>query len=62
MKLARLLFADFDGVRRHVPDYLLFTGTGLNVVDVKPRYRAARPENAFTFTWTKRAVESRGWQ
>jgi hypothetical protein len=32
------------------------------VVDVKPRHRVARPENAFNFAWTKRAVQSRGWR
>jgi hypothetical protein len=47
---------------RHIPDYLLFTSAGPLVVDVKPRHRVARPENAFTFEWTKRVVESRGWR
>jgi hypothetical protein len=32
------------------------------VVDVKPRHRADKLNNAFTFAWTLRAVESRGWQ
>lgn len=49
-------------LRRHVPDYLLFTDDGPVVVDVKPRHRLERPHIAFTFTWTRRAVESRGWQ
>lgn len=58
-----LLRGDVDGVlRRHIPDYLLFTGAGPVVVDVKPRHRVDRPENTFTFAWTKRAVESRGWR
>jgi hypothetical protein len=58
-----LLRAEVDeDLRRHVPDCLLFTGAEPVVVDVKPRHRVARPENAFTFAWTKRAVESRGWR
>ncbi|MEV7787614.1 TnsA-like heteromeric transposase endonuclease subunit [Streptomyces sp. NPDC088106] len=57
-----LLRADVDGVlRRHVPDYLLATTAGPLVVDVKPRHRAVKPEHAFTFAWTREAVESRGW-
>jgi hypothetical protein len=58
-----LLRAEVDGdLRRHIPDYLLFNGAEPVVVDVKPRHGVARPENAFTFAWTKRAVESRGWR
>lgn len=58
-----LLRAEVDGdLHRHIPDYLLFTDADPVVVDVKPRHRVARPENAFTFAWTKRAVESRGWR
>ncbi|MEW9533651.1 TnsA-like heteromeric transposase endonuclease subunit [Microbispora sp. NPDC049125] len=58
-----LLKAEVAGAeRRHIPDYLLFTAAGPVVVDVKPRHRLARPKVAFTFTWTKTAVESRGWQ
>lgn len=58
-----LIRAEVDGdLRRHIPDYLLFTDAEPVVVDVKPRHRVARPENAFTFAWTKRAVESRGWR
>lgn len=57
-----LLRAEVDGVlRRHIPDYLMATAAGPLVVDVKPRHRAARPEHAFTFAWTREAVESRGW-
>lgn len=37
------------------------TTAGPLVVDVKPRHRAAKPEHAFTFAWTREAVESRGW-
>ncbi|MGI8309064.1 TnsA-like heteromeric transposase endonuclease subunit [Saccharopolyspora hattusasensis] len=47
--------------RKHVPDFLLFTDDVPVVVDVKPRHRAARPENVFTFDWTRRLVESKGW-
>jgi hypothetical protein len=58
-----LLRADFGGVeRKHVPDYLLFTGSGPVVVDVKPRHRLTKPVTAVTFGWTRRAVESRGWR
>ncbi len=56
-----LLRAEVDGaLRRHIPDYLLATGEGPLVVDVKPRHRVARPEHAFTFAWTREAVEARG--
>ncbi|WP_395358397.1 TnsA-like heteromeric transposase endonuclease subunit [Streptomyces sp. YH02] len=48
--------------RRHVPDYLLVTDEGPVVVDVKPRERLTNPKVAFTFDWTKRTVQSRGWQ
>lgn len=49
-------------VRRHIPDYLLAADAGPLVVDVKPRHRATRQENVFTFAWTRQAVESRGWR
>ncbi|MDJ1131680.1 TnsA-like heteromeric transposase endonuclease subunit [Streptomyces iconiensis] len=48
-------------VRRHIPDYLLLTREVPVVVDVKPLHRLSKPEVAFTFGWTRRAVESRGW-
>ena len=58
-----LLRAEVGGVlRRHIPDYLLFTGAGPLVVDVKPRHRVVKPENAFTFAWTRQVAESRGWR
>jgi hypothetical protein len=58
-----LLRAEVDGVlRRHIPDYLMATTAGPLVVDFKPRYRVAKPEHAFTFAWTREAVESRGWR
>lgn len=58
-----LLKAEVQGkLRRHIPDYLLLTDSGPVVVDVKPRHRLERPQIAFTFAWTRQAVESRGWQ
>ncbi|MFC8838675.1 TnsA-like heteromeric transposase endonuclease subunit [Streptomyces griseoincarnatus] len=58
-----LLRAEVEGVlRRHIPDYLMATTAGPLVVDVKPRHRAAKPEHAFTFAWTREAVGSRGWR
>jgi len=32
------------------------------VVDVKPEYLLTRPVVAFSFAWTRRLVEARGWQ
>ncbi|GLV77082.1 TnsA-like heteromeric transposase endonuclease subunit [Streptomyces hygroscopicus] len=77
LELARLLFADFDPsvrdivaqpfllkavvggeVCKHIPDYFLITEHGPVVVDVKP----SAPVVAFTFAWTRQAVESRGWR
>lgn len=49
-------------VRRHIPDYLLLTGQAPVVVDVKPRHRLSKPAVAFTFDWTRKVVESRGWK
>lgn len=49
-------------VRRHIPDYLLFTDAGPLVVDVKPLHRLNRPDNAYTFAWTEQVVRSRGWR
>lgn len=58
-----LLKAVVDGeVRKHIPDYLLITEQGPVVVDVKPRRRLAKAEVAFTFEWTRRVVEARGWR
>ncbi|MFD4631622.1 TnsA-like heteromeric transposase endonuclease subunit [Streptomyces sp. NPDC058284] len=58
-----LLKADVEGKwRKHIPDYLLITGDGPVVVDVKPRHRVTKPEVTFTFAWTRRVVEARGWQ
>lgn len=58
-----LLRAEIEGqIRRHIPDYLLLTGDGPVVVDVKPSRRLTRPEVAFTFSWTRGLVEARGWR
>ncbi len=58
-----LLRAQVGGMtRKHIPDYLLLTGSGPVVVDVKPRHRLARPEVAQTFGWTRTLVEARGWR
>ena len=57
-----LLTAQVDGrLRRHVPDFLLVTGAGPVVVDVKPRQHLAKETTAFTLAWCRAAVESRGW-
>ncbi|MFE3328713.1 TnsA-like heteromeric transposase endonuclease subunit [Streptomyces sp. NPDC059176] len=58
-----LLRAVVEGkAHKHIPDYLLTTENGPVVVDVKPRRRLSNPVVAFTFAWTQRAVESRGWR
>lgn len=31
-------------------------------MDVRPRHRLEKPEVAFTFSWTREAVTSRGWR
>ena len=58
-----LLSAQVDGaVRRHVPDFLLLSDTGLTVVDVKPRLQLTKPTVSFTLAWTKDVVERHGWR
>jgi len=58
-----LLRACVDGVaRQHIPDYLLVTGDGPVVVDVKPRARHEDPVIAFTLAWTRSVVVGRGWR
>ncbi|OBF76607.1 transposase [Mycolicibacterium fortuitum] len=47
--------------RKHIPDYLLITDRGPQVVDVKPARRLSKPEVASTFAWTRSALERRGW-
>lgn len=57
-----LLEEEIDGRRRrHVPDYLLLTDSIPIVVDVKPKSRISNPVVASVMTWTRRAVEARGW-
>ncbi|MGY3676662.1 TnsA-like heteromeric transposase endonuclease subunit [Streptomyces sp. TE33382] len=57
-----LMTARVDGaVRRHIPDFLLLTGSGPVVVDVKPARRLSHPDVAFTFRWSREVIESRGW-
>jgi hypothetical protein len=58
-----LLKAKVGGkIRKHVPDYFLATDHGPVVVDVKPEDLLAKPTVAYTFAWTRRLVEARGWQ
>ena len=58
-----LLKAKVDGkARKHIPDYLLATDRGPVVVDVKPGHLLAKPTVAYTFAWTRRLVEARGWR
>lgn len=48
-------------IRKHIPDYFLVTDHGPVVVDVKPEHLLAKPIVAYTFAWTRRLVEARGW-
>jgi hypothetical protein len=58
-----LLKVKVDGkVRKHIPDYFLVTDRGPVVVDVKPEHLLVKPIVAYTFAWTRRLVEARGWQ
>src|SRR5487761_1130930 len=58
-----LLKAKVDGKgRKHIPDYFLATDHGPVVVDVKPEHLLAEPTVAYTFAWTRRLVEARGWR
>lgn len=58
-----LLRVEIGGkVRRHIPDFLLLTGSGPVVVDVKPAARLQNPKVAFTFGWTEQVVAARGWR
>jgi hypothetical protein len=58
-----LLKAKVDGkIRKHIPDYLLVTDQEPVVVDVKPEHLLAKPAVAYTFAWTRRLVEARGWR
>lgn len=58
-----LMTAKVDGVeRRHVPDFLMLTGSGPLVVDVKPASKLAKDEVAFALGWARAVVEDRGWR
>ncbi|WP_218041178.1 TnsA-like heteromeric transposase endonuclease subunit [Acrocarpospora macrocephala] len=58
-----LLTAQVEGkIRRHVPDFLLFTDAGPVVVDVKPRERLEKEKVAFTLAWAREVVEDRNWR
>jgi hypothetical protein len=49
-------------IRKHIPDYFLATDHGPVVIDVKPEHLLTKPTVAYTFAWTRRLVEARGWQ
>ena len=50
-------------MRRHVPDFLLFTDTVPPVVvDVKPAHRLEVEKVRFTLDWTRELVEELGWR
>ncbi|WP_330285900.1 hypothetical protein [Streptomyces sp. NBC_00576] len=55
-------FARSVGFGCSVPDYFLITEHGPVGVDVKPYQRLAKPVVVFASTWTRLAVESRGWR
>jgi TnsA endonuclease N terminal len=58
-----LLKTKVDGkIRKHIPDFFLATDHGPVVIDVKPERPLAKPTVAYTFAWTRRLVEERGWQ
>jgi hypothetical protein len=58
-----LLSARVEAIdRRHVPDFLLLSDTGLTIVDVKPRLHLSKPKISFTLAWTRDVVEERGWR
>ena len=58
-----LLKAKVGGkIRKHIPDYFLVTDHGPAVIDVKPEHLLAKPTVAYTFAWTRRLVEARGWR
>jgi hypothetical protein len=48
--------------RKHIPDYFLATDQGPVVVDVKPKHQLTKPNVIYTFEWTRRLVETRGWR
>jgi len=48
-------------IRRHIPDFLLFTDGLPRVVDVKPAARLSVEKVRFTLDWTRELVEELGW-
>jgi hypothetical protein len=50
-----------DARRRHVPDYLLETSSGVTVVDVKPLERTKNPKVAHVLEWARSMTEELGW-
>jgi len=48
-------------IRRHVPDFLLFTDGLPRVVDVKPAARLSVEKVRFTLDWTRELVQELGW-
>jgi hypothetical protein len=57
-----LMRARVDGrVCRHVPDFLLFSSSGITVVDVKPAFRLQHPKVIATFAWVRQVVQDAGW-
>jgi hypothetical protein len=58
-----LLSTEINGqMRRHVPDFLLISDTGVVVVDIIPQHRLADPKVSSTFAWTRTVVTARGWR
>ena len=53
---------DGEILRRHVPDFLLDTTTGLVVVDVKPPELVVEPQVAEVFDWCRRLCTGKGWR
>jgi hypothetical protein len=56
-----LVGADGASLRRHVPDFMVKTGSGFRVIDVKPARLASRPEVADVFAWTRTICFAKGW-
>ena len=48
-------------IRKHVPDFLLFSHGLPRVVDVKPTARLSVEKVRFTLEWTRELVEELGW-
>jgi hypothetical protein len=58
----RLIGADGQRIRRHVPDILLVdVDGGVTVVDVKDPRKREDPDVRFLMRWTERTVALRGW-